>query len=233
MTRSVAVMLNARLRSSRSKDKMVRPFAGSSLVEIALRKLAHVDADARYFCVAEEPLLALFERIRPQGVELLRRSPEAVSGDAPQAIINAHYARATTTHIAFMNACHPFMLPSTLSRAIELLKSDHRIDAMTSTVTRRDWLYGEDGAPLLRVDLSIGDTKRSPRVHRVAHAFHIFPRQRFVSGDPIFRDVPGDPYLFSIPEEEAVDIDTELELRMAQAYAERAVDPAKHPWFQA
>lgn len=233
MSRSVAVMLNARLQSSRCKDKMVRPFAGSSLVEIALRKLSYVDADERYFCAAEEPLVELFERVRPEGVELLRRAPEAVVGDAPQAVINAHYARATTTHIAFMNACHPFMLPGTLGRAIGLLKSDHRIDAMTSTVTRRDWLYGEDGAPLLHVDLGIGDTKRSPRVHRVAHAFHLFPRERFVSGDPIFRDIPGDPFLFSIPQEEAVDIDTEFEFRMAHAYAERAVDPVEHPWFRA
>ncbi|MCX4243620.1 glycosyltransferase family protein [Paraliomyxa miuraensis] len=233
MSRSVAVMLNARLQSSRCKDKMLRPFAGSSLVEIALRKLAYVDADERFFCVAEAPLLELFERVRPEGVELLLRAPEAVAGDAPQSVINAHYGRATTTHIAFMNACHPFMLPGTLSRAIDQLESDPHIDAMTSTVTRRDWLYGEDGAPLLRVDLSIGDTKRSPQVHRVAHAFHIFPRERFVSGDPIFRDIPGDPFLFGIPEEEAVDIDTEFEFRMAHAYAERAVDPDEHPWFRA
>lgn len=232
MTRSVAVMLNARLQSSRCRDKMVRPFAGSSLVEIALRKLAHVDADERYFCVGEAPLVELFERVRPEGVELLERAPEAICGDAPQAVINAHYARARTSHIAFMNACHPFMRPGTLSRAISLLKSDDGIDAMTSTVTRRDWLYGEDGAPLVQVDLQVGDTKRSPRVHRVAHAFHIFPRERFVSGDPIFRDVPGDPYLFDISEEEAVDIDTELEFGMAKAYAEQTVDPTESPWFR-
>ncbi|MEM7155544.1 MAG: hypothetical protein AAF799_22030 [Myxococcota bacterium] len=211
---------------------MTRPFAGSSLAEIALRKLAHVDADERFFCVAEAPLRELFERVRPEGVELLERAPEAVAGDAPQVVINAHYARASTTHIAFMNACHPFMRPGTLSRAIDQLESDESIDAMTSVVTRRDWLYGEDGRPLVQVDLGIGDTKRSPQVHRVAHAFHLFPRERFVAGEPIFRDVPGDPYLFDIPEEEAVDIDTEFEFGMAEAYAERAVDPTESPWFQ-
>lgn len=210
---------------------MLRRFAGSSLAEIALRKLAEVDAEERYFCVGEQPLIELFERIRPPGVKLLERSPEAVQGDAPQLVINAHYARAGTTHIAFMNACHPFLLPRTLTRAIARIKDDRTLDALTSTVARRDWLYAEDGRPLLDVDLGIGDTKRSPLVHRVAHAFHIFPRERFLAGEPIFRDVPGDPHLFSISEEEAIDIDTELEFSIAHAYATANSSVLERPWF--
>lgn len=230
MTRSVAVMLNARLRSTRCENKMLRDFCGTSLAEIALRKLAEVDADERYFCVGEAPLIALFERVRPGGVELLEREAEAVTGDAPQSVINAHYARAGTTHIAFMNACHPFLLPGTLNRAIARVKEDASVDALTSTVARRDWLYGEDGRPLVSVNLAIGDTKRSPVVHRVAHAFHIFPRDRFLAGEPIFRDVPGDPHLFGISAEEAIDIDTELEFAIAQAYATTSASVTERPW---
>lgn len=231
MTRSVAVMLNARLRSTRCDNKMLRRFAASSLAEIALRKLAEVDADERYFCVAEEPLIELFGRVRPPGVELLERTPQAVSGDAPQSVINAHYARAGATHIAFMNACHPFLLPQTLSGAIARVKGDATIEALTSTVARRDWLYDEEGHPLVDVDLALGDTKRSPVVHRVAHAFHIFPRERFMAGEPIFRDVPGDPHLFGISEEEAMDVDTELEFAVAHAYATANAQVMERPWF--
>ena len=58
--KSISVVTNARLQSSRVTDKLMRPFADSSLIEIALEKLNDMDFfDQRYLAVAEEPLIDL------------------------------------------------------------------------------------------------------------------------------------------------------------------------------
>jgi len=72
--RPISAVINARLESSRMKQKMIRPFAGTTLLDIALEKLNRLDVfEHRFFAVAEKELK---EKAKPYpNIEILERKP--------------------------------------------------------------------------------------------------------------------------------------------------------------
>ena len=75
--RSISVVINARLQSTRVPQKLIKPFSGSPLIRIALDKLDKMDFfEHRFLGVADIELKNIAKDFK--NIEVLSRSQDAV-----------------------------------------------------------------------------------------------------------------------------------------------------------
>ncbi len=213
--RSISVIINARLQSTRVPKKLVRPFAGTTLIEIALEKLNQMDFfENRYFAAAEEALFHYVD-LFPH-VELLKRPPEAViPGFNDPKIVHGHYLQIPSDYIFWMNPCHPLLSIETIKKSFDYFQStDH--PSYTSALRTQEWIYDMDGTPITNPDANMISTHHSPYYYKVAHGFHIFNKAHFEKTGILTPKKKNDPHFIEIPVEEVFDTDTPLEFRIAE-----------------
>ena len=217
----VAVLINARTKSTRLPRKLVRPFAGTTLIDIALEKLARLDFVAhRYFAAAEDELI---DRARTlPGIEVLRRDLAAVApGYNDHRLVFAHYEKVDADYIVWMNPCHPLLSPETLRIAVEHVR-ETRHNSYTSVIPTTDWLFDDSGEPVTNKSASMLSTDHSRKFFKVAHAFHVIRKEFFVKTYQYWTLTRNDPALIEIPVEEGYDVNTAIEFDVAEAAYRRA-----------
>ncbi len=214
--KTISVMINARLQSTRLPRKLLKPFAGSTLIEIALDKINQMDFfQNRYFAVAEDELKQLVHNY--SNVRLLVRSKESVRpGYGDHKIIYEHYTKVDSEYIFWLNPCHPMLSIETVKSAASIFqKTDY--NSYTSVVHTRDWLFDMDGNPLTNTENSMLSTAHSKQFYKVAHSFHIFNKAFFLKNYQVWSMKKNDPYLIDIPENENFDADTPVQFETAEA----------------
>lgn len=213
--KSISVVTNARLRSSRVPRKLVRPFAGRSLLDIALEKLNRMDFfDHRYLAVAEDDLAAMAKPY-PE-VEVLRRKEEAVRrGVNPQTVTFEHYLRVPSDYIFVFNPCLPLITLDTIRRAFDYFQSTD-YPSYTAVFKTGDWIFDGDGTPLTNTDPQNVTTNKNTAFYKGAHAFHIVNKEFFASRGYHWTFTRNDPHLVEIPDAETADVDTEMEFSLAE-----------------
>lgn len=213
---TVSALINARTKSSRLPRKLVLPFAGTTLVDIALEKLNAMDfVEHRYFAVAEDEL-----KRRVTGhdrVELLQREEEAVQpGYNDHRKVFAHYARVQSDYIMWINPCHPLLSLDSMRRAVDLVRAT-RYNSYTSVIPTTDWIFNERGEPVTNTRASMLSTAHSQQFFKVAHAFHVINKAFFLEHFQYWTLTPNDPALITIPDDESYDVNTEIEFEVAEA----------------
>lgn len=220
--KTISVVTNARLQSTRVPRKLVRPFAGTSLIEIALRKLDQMDFfDNRYLAVAEDDLATLAGAY--PNVEVLRRDAAAVQrGVNPQSVTFAHYLEVPSEYILVFNPCLPCVTMETVRRAFDYFQATD-YSSYTAAVPTGDWIFAPDGEPVTNRDPGNVTTNLNRSFHKATHAFHIVNRRRFAEEGRFWTLTKDDPHLVVMPEDEAVDVDTAMEFELAETMWRRAM----------
>jgi len=213
--KSISVVTNARLQSTRVPQKLMRPFAGKSLLEIALERLNQLDFfDHRFLAAAEEPIIEVARRY--SNVEVLHRKLEAVArGVNPQAVTFAHYREVPSDYIFVLNPCLPFISVKTIRAAYDHFQNTQH-PSYTSVVKTGDWVFDSEGNPVTNTDPQNLTTNKNVQFYKAAHAFHIVSKQFFSTQGYHWTFVRDDPHMVEIPEEEYVDVDTMIEFDFAE-----------------
>lgn len=218
---TISVLINARTKSSRLPRKLVLPFAGSSLIDIALEKLDRMYFFShRYFAVAEPELREKAAGYR--NVEVLDRDPDAVlPGYNDHRKVFAHYARVDSEYIMWLNPCHPLLSLDTLHKAVDhVLETRH--NSYTSVIPTTDWIFDEQGNAVTNTSAAMLSTAHSKKFFKVAHAFHVIRKEFFMRDYQYWTLTHNDPALIEIPEEESYDVNTPMEFEIAEAAYRRA-----------
>jgi CMP-N-acetylneuraminic acid synthetase len=214
--RTISLVINARLQSSRLPRKLLRPFAETTLIEIALKKINNMDFfEQRYFAVAEEELKQLV--MNYPNVKLLERSLESVKpGYGEHKVIYEHYAWIESDFIFWFNPCHPLLSMETVARAVKIFKGT-QYNSYTAVVPTREWLFDEEGNPLTNTNAATLSTGHTRQFYKVTHSFHIFNKAFFLKQHQVWTMTKNDPYLVEIPESEDFDADTPVQFETAEA----------------
>lgn len=221
MIPTIAGLINARLLSSRLPNKLVLPFAGTTLIDVALEKLAASDFfSVRYLAAAENDLLLRGAK-HPNIVNLVRDQRAVQPGYNGNESVFAHCRAIETDYIFWLNACSPLLSVDTMRRACEYV-CETRFNSYTSVVETHDWIFDEDGLPVTHRQPGMLSTAHSPRFYRVAHAFHIYNTAFFLKSFVPWTFTPHDPDLVRIPEEESFDVNTSVEFAVAEEAYKRA-----------
>lgn len=204
----IAALVAVRKNSERCKNKMLRPFAGTTLVDLSLDRLSRLEGvDAKYFAANEDELL---NKAACHPITVIKRSYESANVDEPINKIHEYLAVVPEDYILWINACNFFLSVDTLVRAVRDFR-DNGYRSMTSVVKNRNWFYSLESKPINNLDPTNVSTKSTPPLYEVVHAFHLFNREYFLEKSAYWRNQWEDPHLFEIPEEENFDIDTEWE----------------------
>ena len=221
MGRDLICVVPARLGSQRVPRKMVRPFAGSSLLEICLRKLLMCPSlkDRLYLSASlEEPeIVAVGDRL---GVPVFHRSQASLAEPSDCRTVHDYAASLDSEFFLHVNACNPLLRAETVERAVRVWAATEAPSLMA--VVRRDTFFFDDVGRMLNgfrgteANRATLETKLVDPIWEAAHSLYIWRREEVVKYNRFFSMAPGDPYLFEIPPREFYDIDNEDQFHVAE-----------------
>lgn len=219
-------MVKARLGSERVKDKMTRPFAGTGLLEIALRKLlqcSNLDPSDIYLGAYDQEIKDIGKRV---GVQIYNRSRESVLEGATMKDLYRFVWEIESPYFIEVNPCNPLLKAETIDRAIDVFqKNDY--SSLFSVVKRQNFFFDETGkliSPFYggKSKLPILDTKLVGSLFEAAHSIYIWNAARVKRELTRWTFEHNDPFLFEIPLEEYFDIDYPWQFEFAEyAYIQR------------
>jgi CMP-N-acetylneuraminic acid synthetase len=226
----IAGMLVVRKNSVRVPNKLLRPFGGTTLFDIALERYSRHPALSRlYLCAHEDEF---FEKAAayPDLVQI-RRSHRSAHGETAAEIYD-FLDQVEEEWLVNLNPCCPFARAETLTTAIGHFATNG-CKSLVPAVTIRDWVCNEQGQYLNAAPDSINSKDLRP-LYKMTHPFVIYSKTRLRDTGTIWSLSPGDPCLFPVGDFEGIDIDMPNDFTIAEALYrylndhERAVDPCDH-----
>lgn len=224
--KKITCMVNARLASKRVPRKMLRPFAGSCLLEIALKKLRacdFLDQDRLYLSAYDEEIKELGCKL---GVKIYNRSYESTLEPVTMDVFYKYLWDIDADCILEVNACNPLLQAETINKALAVFL-ENNYQSLFSVVRRKNFYFREDSSLMNKF---LGDEKYLPsletklveEIFEAAHCIYIWKAERVKKELIRWSLTKDDPFLFEIPAEEAFDIDFPWQFELAEyAYKQR------------
>lgn len=207
----IGVWSCARTSSSRCKQKMIRPFADTTLTDIFLKKLSKV-GDNIFFGGYESTFKS---KCQAHGIPFVQRTKESATIDEPASKIYDFICDQPYEYLLHVNPCLPFLKTDSIKKFLEICIED---DQPRFAVFRKNNYYTDiNGRPYnFDVGMSTINTKSVSPVYEFAHVFYFFKKSYFVENGR-FWDWNEVKYIEINEDIEMFDIDTEDQFMMAQA----------------
>ncbi len=210
--RRVGVFSFGRKQSQRCPNKMLRPFGGTTLADLAMEKLSAFSPDA--FFAGHEPE---FEAKAAQhGLVYVERSERSVTIDEPITEILSFLRDLPYSHFLIVNGCLPFLKVATIRAFLDQAVTGGHEPAF-AVARRQNHFIGLDRVPLnFPSDMKTINSKTVRPVYEFAHALYFFERDYFFAHGRYWDW--SEVRLLEIDDRyELVDIDTEEDFTFAQA----------------
>lgn len=207
----VGVWSCARTSSTRCKEKMIRPFADTTLTDIFLNKISQV-GDNVFFGGYEE---IFQDKCSKYGVPFIQRSKESATVDEPASKIYEFLNDQPYEYLLQVNACLPFLKADTISNFLDVCVKDDR--PKFAVFRKNNYFTDLEGKAFnFSNDLTTINTKNVAPVNEFAHVFYFFKKSHF-SDTGWYWDWNDICYIEINEDIETFDIDTEEQFRMAEA----------------
>ena len=208
----IKALVAVRSGSKRVENKNIRPFAGSSLLEIKIRQLKRLHClDGIVVNSNDDGMLALAARL---GCETVKRAQIYATNEVSMSDVYKNMAENIDTDIiAYINVTNPLIKDETITRAVDLyLKNLDNNDSLNSAHLIKEFLFYNK----LPLNYDLRHQPRSqdlPDISALNFAINIISRDRMIE----CRNVVGyNPYIFNIDETEATDIDNQIDFDFAE-----------------
>jgi len=209
MAKAVAVV-PVRAGSTRVPNKGIRPFGGATLLEIKIDSLKKVSSLNDIVVSSDsEDILNIARRA---GVSTHTREGYYASSDCTGSEFFENLAGSIDSDLlVYSPPTSPFINPATVDLAIEKYKSEDCDSVATvHEVKHHMWL---DNKPLNYDILNSPNSQDLPEIMRITYGVCVNSNKNVIR----YKNVVGmKPFLLSINEIEAVDIDTMLDFRFAE-----------------
>ena len=209
---SIGVFSFGRKQSQRCPNKMLRPFAETTLTDIMLAKLARFSPQS-FFAGFEDEFR---EKSAGHGVTFVPRDPRSATIDEPITDILSFLRDVPYTHLLIVNGCLPFLRAETIAGFLdECVRGD--LAPAFAVTRRRNHFMSLDRRPLnFPSDLKTINTKTVEPVLEFAHALYFFEKAYFFANGRYW-DWQTVRLLETATPHEILDIDTEEDFAVAEA----------------
>ena len=208
----VAFLIQARLSSQRCPKKMIRPFANTTLLDIAIDKLIKSESipnENIYISVYEEELKDIVSKYP---VNIFHRSKKSADSEGlPMTEIYEWWNKIPHDYVILINACTPMISVDTINKFVNCyLKSES--NGMFGVIAKKNYFWKSNGDFLIDLDKAVMNTKDASIIYEAAHTLYASKLSDIGLGTWMgdFRK-NGDVELVEIPERECFDIDYEWE----------------------
>ena len=215
----VLFIVQARFNSQRIPQKMLKPFADTTLVDICIKKILKSDIIPKenFYVSAYEDEIK--EVCNNYGVNIFHRSEKsAMSEGTPMTEIYEWWNKLPYKYCVLINACAPFFKLSTIENFTQkYLESSS--DGMFAVMEKKNYFWNDKfklTTPWPE-GYSVMNTKFVSTTYEAAHC--LYASQLESIGDGIWMGdflKPGDIELFPVEEAECLDIDYPWQFDMCE-----------------
>lgn len=220
----ILFIIQARTNSERVPNKMLRPFAGTNLFELALNKIKQTKIPVENFrtSVYEKSLADITHK---HGFKHFQRTLESNLEEKDIRSMYEWYNKYPQFKYAIkINACHLFLKPETIDNFIDhYLQSKH--DGLFSVISKNQYYWNEDKELITPwpTGYNIMNTKRVGKTYEAAHCLYagklsLIEEGKWM-GEPPY--TLCNPELFEVDIFESLDIDNEWEFDLYTSYWEK------------
>lgn len=200
----IAVWSCGRVSSSRCPNKMVRPFADTTLTDIFLSKLAKLNIDV--FFAGYEDIFK--EKCNAHKVPFVKRTEKSANIDEPASEIYSFLKTQPFEYFLQVNACLPFLKIDTMKKYFDMCKENK--EPSFAVIKKSNFFVKTDGTPInFSNNLTTINTKKVSPINEFAHAFYFFKKEYFIEtgwywdwNTIKYIEIPGGLEIFDIDEEE-------------------------------
>lgn len=217
---NVAVVIQARLGSQRVPRKMIKPFAGTTLTDIAIRKVLEskvIDKSQFYMSVYESELLDI--SAKHDANVYLRSEKSANSEGTPLTEMYEWWNKLPYEYCVLVNGCAPFLTTETIDRFFQAyLETDS--DGLFGVMEKKNYFWNKQGELITPwpEGQACMNTKFVTETLEAAHCLYAGRMDKISEGIWMGDfDKPGDIELFPMEEFECLDIDYPWQFKMCEA----------------
>ncbi|MSO55862.1 MAG: hypothetical protein EXQ55_02915 [Acidobacteria bacterium] len=201
-----------RKQSARVPNKMLRPFADTTLIDIALGKLRTFAPDA-FFAGYEAEFR---DKCDKHGVRFVQREKHSIGIDGPITDILSFLRTVDAKYCLLVSACNPFMTIEHINRFLVECKQGGYRPAISVKRHRKHFVSPDAQGLNFSLDTKTLNNKTVQPVLELVDGLYFFEKAFFFSEGTYWRwnevrflDVGGDDLL--------IDVDTEVDFSAAQA----------------
>ena len=212
--KSLAAIVHARKTSTRCPNKHLRPFGNTTLIDIALENLSKLDVNEKYLAVYDQELK---DKVI-DGVQILHREYDSVApGNCHHSIMYRHLKKVKSEFIVNYNPCQPFLQVDKLNHCIKVFK-ENTMKSMITVQKERNFFWDETSTPINFKPNDRLSTTAGPWVYSATHSLVFYEKNYMLSEWELFPNTKDSPFPLVIdwPEEELIDVDTELDFKLAK-----------------
>ena len=213
----VCIVVQARLGSTRVPGKMLRPFAGTTLVDILFKKLKSskvIPKENIYFSAYEDELKEVGKN---HDIKIFNRSEKsAFSEGEPLSEIYEWHDKLPYKYVILISACNPLLKIETIDSFIEsFLNSDK--EGGFAVFEKKTYYWNKKGNSITDWDgATIMNTKFVEPICEAAHCLYASRLDIIKDGYWMDAKSPPEPELFTMEELEAFDIDYEWQFKVGE-----------------
>ncbi len=207
----IKALVAVRSGSVRVSNKNLRPFAGSSLLELKLNQLKRIKSlDGIIVNSNDETMLKIGSDL---GCETVLRDPYYASNSVSMSEVYENMAQNCDCDvIAYINCTNPLLKDETIEKAIEEFKAMEGFDSLNSAHLIKEFMFFEN-KPVNYDLLHQPRSQDLPNYYALNFAINIITRENMIN----CKNVVGKcPWIYGIDEIEATDIDNPIDFEFAE-----------------
>tara|TARA_A100001515_G_scaffold70151_1_gene55736 strand:- start:6140 stop:6808 length:669 start_codon:yes stop_codon:yes gene_type:complete len=212
----VCILVQARLGSQRVPNKMLRPFAGTTLTDILFKKLKSskvIPKNNIYFSAWEQELKDVAKK---HDINIYHRSEQSANEDNSLQLIYEWHDKLPFKYVILVSACNPLLKIETIDSFVEsFINSDK--EGGFAVFEKKTYYWNKDGKSITDwKGATIMNTKVVEPIYEAAHC--LYASRLDVVKDGYWMDTksPPQPELFVMDEFEAFDIDYEWQFKLGE-----------------
>lgn len=213
----VCIIVQARLGSERVPGKMLRDFAGTTLVDLLLTKLQKskvIPSENIHCSLYEEELKDV---ARKYNVNIFNRSEESANSEGdPLTEIYEWHDKLPYKYVVLISACNPLLTIETIDSFVESFMTSDQ-ESSFAVFEKRTYYWDQNGNSITDwKGATIMNTKLVDPIYEAAHC--LYASRMDIISDGFWMDTksPAEPDLFVMEELEAFDIDYEWQFKLGE-----------------
>lgn len=209
---TIKALIAVRSGSVRVQSKNIRPFAGTTLLDIKLRQLLRVKGlDGIVVNSNDDEILSVASKY--SSVELVKREARFASNEVSMSDVYENMAENFSGDVVmYSNVTNPLFEDTTIEDMISLYRAGGDFDSVNSVHAIKEFMF-LDGKALNYDPMNQPRSQDLPDIVAINFAISLLTRENMIK----YKNVVGrKPFLFKVGEHEAVDIDTQLDFNIAE-----------------
>ena len=227
MTKVIKALIPVRAGSQRVKNKNIRPFSGSSLLEIKIKQMLNIkELDGVIVNSESDEMLDIAKSL---GAEIYKREEYYASSTVPINEVYRNIGETTQADIiVYANATNPLLKNESVSSAITaFLNKSSQYDTLNSVHLIKEFMW-LNGKPINYELDNMPKSQDLPNIYALNFALNIFEKEYAICNASI---VGKQPLLFELDSVEATDIDNEIDFEFAEFMYNKTLKPSNGACF--